>query len=590
MSDHRTIRPSRVIVELIRQQPRRYGASLLLWVAIWTMPIIVGLVVARYFDALTGSRTATGLTAVVAAIVVYALARVSVIWSAMRLHANVLFRAGAGIQRRMMRWIYRLPGARPVTESGGEVVSRFRDDVNHIVEALDFTVDLVGAAVSGIAALVILWRIDTTMTLVVVAPGVAVIVIASRTGTIVRRYRKAARDATEAITGFLGETLGSVQAIKVAGVETQMLEHFDALNETRKHMMVRDRTLTEGLHAVFRNTVNLGTGLILVLAAGTLATPDGLTVGEFSLFVFLLTRITDSAYFIGRYIAQLKQAGVSMERVVDLLPGARWQDLMGAPIEALEDPDPPVVPHRDAPELARLEVRGLSYRYPGTRARIEGIDLEIHAGEFVVVTGRIGSGKTTLLRTLLGLLPADAGTITWNGEPIDDPATFMVPPRTAYTPQVPRLFSMTLRDNLVLGEHRTDAEIRDAIAAAILDRDLADMPDGLDTMVGPRGVRLSGGQVQRAAAARMFLRHPQLLVFDDLSSALDVETEAALWDRLFDQGSNATALVVSNRRAALERADRVVVLAEGKVAAAGTATELRTHPEFRRLWFGDETA
>ena len=182
--------------------------------------------------------------------------------------------------------------------------------------------------------------------------------------------------------------------------------------------------------------------------------------------------------------------------------------------------------------LRELRVEGLTYHYPGTPAGIADVDLVLPGGSFTVVTGRIGSGKTTLLRAILGLLPADAGTVRWNGEVVADPAESFVPPRAAYTPQVPRLFSLSLRDNLLLGRTDPEERVEEAIRAAVLEPDLAGMPAGLATMVGPLGVRLSGGQVQRAAAARMFLRRPELLVVDDLSSALDVETEKLLWERL----------------------------------------------------------
>ena len=595
MRPHLPTRPPtlRIIVTLIRRQPLRYVVSATAFALLWIMPIIPGLIAAAFFDSLGDESAGVDVATLVAAIWAWALARIALLFLGMWNHSHLLFRAEALLRRNMMEWIYELPGAHPVDESSGEVIARFRDDVEHTGEALDFTVDLIGSLLLASVSFVILFSVDARMALLVIAPLALVVLITDRAGSRIRRYRTAARDATEQITGFLGETLGAAQSVKVAGAEGDMLRHFAELNEHRRRMMVRDRTFTAALESVFWNTVNIGTGLILILAAGTIAlTGDaGLTIGEFALFVYLLGLVTDAVYFIGIFITKTKQAGVSLERMVKLLPGATWRNLVTGRDLELEEAGAPVVvavTPSDRRRLERLEIRGLTYHHPGTTSGLTDVDLTVERGEFVVVTGRIGAGKTTLLRVILGLLPADAGEIRWNGEVVTDLAQFMTPPHTAYTPQVPRLFSMTLRENLLLGNDAGSGDLSASVHTATLEQDLIGMPEGLDTTVGPRGVRLSGGQMQRSAAARMFLRRPELLVFDDLSSALDVETEAVLWQRLFRDFAGATALVVSHRKPALRRADRIIVLRNGRIEATGTAAELlRNSAEFRRMWSGD---
>jgi len=256
-------------------------------------------------------------------------------------------------------------------------------------------------------------------------------------------------------------------------------------------------------------------------------------------------------------------------------------------------------------ELHLLEVKNLSFQYPvdseqsahGSRLTDYGlrdISFTLPRGSFTVITGRIGSGKTTLLRVLLGLLAKECGEILWNGELVVNPADFFVPPRLAYMPQLPRLFSERLRDNILLGLLEEEVDLRGAMDTAVLAPDIATLENGLDTVVGPRGVRLSGGQVQRAAAARMLVRQPQLLVFDDLSSALDVETEKQLWNNLtqksdFFKKSDflPTFLVVSHRRLALQRAGQIIVLADGRITAQGTLDELLDNsPNMQAIWHG----
>jgi ATP-binding cassette subfamily B protein len=584
-----TVKTPRLIAGLAGNFRWRWGANVLLWTAVWNMPILVGLITREFFDSLEGDAGFT-IPTLVALVVAYGLGRIAVVVLAMHNDVHFMFRVGALLRRNMFARILTLPGAQAVDEAQGELITRFREDVEHVEETTSWTVDMVGASVFAVLAVAILASIDAGMTLLVFLPLVVVIVLAERAGTAIRRYREAAREATGRVTEALGEAFASVQSIKVAGAEQSIIDHLSDLNEDRRHLMVRDRVLQGVLEAMFWNTINVGTGLILLVAAARLSGDGSFTVGDFALFVFFMASASDTVHIVGLFIARLRQAGVSLQRMTGVLRGGEPSMLVAhADLELRGDlPALPEAPRTPAGRLEELTVRGLSFHYPGTTNGIDDVDLELRRGSFTVVTGRIGSGKTTLLRAILGLVEADRGEVTWNGVLVDEPDRFFVPPHAAYTPQVPRLFSMSLRDNLLMGLGVGDDELMTAIEAAVMGADMEHMPAGLDTQVGPQGVRLSGGQVQRTAAARMLVRKTDLLVFDDLSSALDVETEKRLWEGLLRDDPDVTSLVVSHRHPALRRADQIVVMVDGRVESAGTLDELlATSPELQRLWMGD---
>jgi ABC-type multidrug transport system fused ATPase/permease subunit len=463
-------------------------------------------------------------------------------------------------------------------------VTHFRDDVDDIAEYVENWVDFWGLAVFALVALGVMLAVHPLLTVLISVPLGLTLLLTNLLRPHIRTVRRRSREATGRVTDFIGELFGSAQAVKIAGRERAVLEHFEVLNHRRRKAALKDALVTELFKSVTDNMVNVATGIMLLLAAGSLR--DGsFTVGDFALFVAYLPRLTHIMSFVGAMMVQHKRTGISFERLLRLARDADPKALVTSRNLHLSGSSPAFLEERPSPlPLERLSVQGLGYRYPGSRAGIFDIDLTLKRGSFTVVTGRVGAGKTTLLRVLTGLLPREGGEIRWNGEPVEDPGSFFVPPRSAYTGQVPRLFSDTLRENIVMGRRHREAQLHSALELSVLTPDIARLELGLDTEVGSRGVKLSGGQVQRSAAARMFMRDAELLMFDDLSSALDAATERELWDGIFTRG-DATCLVVSHRRAALQKADQIIVLKDGRVEACGTLPELlEFSSEMQYLW------
>lgn len=265
--------------------------------------------------------------------------------------------------------------------------------------------------------------------------------------------------------------------------------------------------------------------------------------------------------------------------VVTEAPGVRaWQqattdfaggtDLMALPpgVDLVSGAAPePATPARVP--LERLELRGYTAVHDDGTLGATGVDLVVERGELVLLVGQVGSGKSSLLSSLAGLID-HRGSLSWNGRPVEDAESFLRPSQVAHVAQVPRVLSGTFADNILLGHDRA---LTQPVATARLAEDVADA-GGPDAVIGHRGVRLSGGQVQRLALARALATDAELLLADDVSSALDAATEIELWAAL--RGRHTTVIGATSKRAALAQADRVVVLVDGELAAVGPWSDL----------------
>ena len=579
---------------LLRTEPWRYLANVTLWVIIYLAPVVPGLLTAVLRRPHRDAPAGLDVPTLIALLLGYAVSSVANIFLAIWNDVHFRFRMASRLRINAQSRILELPGATAVPGSTGDAITRFREDVEQFEETLSWTVDVIGSILFSTVSLWILASIDAQLTLVVFAPLVVVVVLAERAGSMVERARRQAREATGEVTGAIGEIFGGIQAVKLAGAEDRVVGHLRRLNQERQKVMVRDRVLEEGLDALFWNTVNLGTGLVLLLAADRIGQPGELTVGDFALFVYFMGFITENVHVLG-----------SLHRPVPADPGGdgtHARPLGGAPPQRLAEPvdlhlddaEPAVVPPTNDGHnrLTLLETIGLSYRHPDTGRGVNGDRPDHPAGSFTVIAGRIGSGKTTLLRAMLGLVVPDAGEIRWNGRGSPTRACSW----SRQGPPTPRRCRASLLDDAAR-QPRSRARSRrcrdrPALRTAVLDDDIADMPDGWR----PRSDRL--GFVSPGAKCSAPPRRGRCSVERTCSCSTTCHRHST-WRRSgpYGHGCSPTRAMSpvwwSHTGGRLcGRADQIVVLDDGAVVAVGGALDwlLATNDVMRAIWSADEAS
>ncbi|MGR6317870.1 ABC transporter ATP-binding protein [Micromonospora soli] len=378
------------------------------------------------------------------------------------------------------------------------------------------------------------------------------------------RLERSARGTVKARAAFataLVSSLSAARTVKLAGATGPVLHHLAALDTVRS-----DRQRREIAMQVWaRSTPSLASGLLPIAAWG-LYLAGGLSAGATLVAVSTLGAARWFAWTTASLVSNYPSARVWTRRTVAMTGVAAYSAAVPQVDLAAGTAPAPEPPPRHP--LRRLELAGFGALHSDGILAARDVDLTVERGQLVLVVGPVGSGKSSLLRALAGIVH-HTGTLRWNGEPVTEPELFLRPNQVGYVGQLPRVLSGTVADNIALG-HQVDAA--DAVTTAQLDHDLAAAGGGLGLLIGHKGTRLSGGQLQRLALARALAPRTELLVADDVSSALDVTTELALWAALREHG--VTVVGSTAKRAALVRADHVVVLVDGTVAAQGRWRDL----------------
>ena len=545
----------RVVRHMMGVRKGAYWGGGVIWWGFVLAPLLVGVLLERLFDALDDGGPALLFLAAVTGVEVaraVSLPLVGWVFEPFWGHTETVLRTN--VLRAQLHPDPAQRGA-PITDAAA-AMPLFRDDPEHVARATDFWLTLVATGGIALVALGVIATIDPLVAMAVALP----LLLASASGYLiapmVRRRRAEDRTVTGEVTGFLGEAFGAVTTVTTAGAAPALLRRLAELCERRRVTAVRDRVAGQLLSAVgaAAGDVALGAGLL----AAALVVGADLTAGQVALLAAYAQLLAGVPRHWAGWLTVRRHADVSVERLRGAVADRDVGHLI-APIGPVPLMPPPVERHPlpPAPRAPRLQLVGLVTQTPDGQ-RLGPIDLDVPSGGFAVVTGHVAAGKTTLVRAVLGLAPLLEGEIRWDGEVVD-PSRWMTPPRAAYVAQVPTLFSEALDDNLRLGWDVAEADVHAALDAAAARELVGELEYGLDTRLGPRGVRLSGGQAHRVAAARALVAGSALVVADDLSAALDAETEATLLDRILGDRSR-TMLVVSHRPSVIERADVVLDL------------------------------
>ena len=439
----------------------------------------------------------------------------------------------------------------------GDLMARATNDVEAVQRYLSHGFRMFLSALLGFSlSMVAMCLYDWQLTLYALLPMPVMTLILRLVGGKVRTRYRLVQEQFAAMSTCLQENLSGVRVVKAFARHRREIDRFTRLND---EYVERNRRLIYIYSTFFPFTFLIsGLSMVFILWLGGARVVEGtLTLGAFVAFNAYLIRMSRPMMMMGRIVDEYQRAMASMRRIESVLK------------------ERPQTSQHQAGDLAvqgEIEFRRASFAYNG-QAVLRDIDIRVPAGSTLAIVGRVGSGKSTLARLIPRLIQAGEGQIFIDGKPIEQIPLHAFRDAIGYVPQDTFLFSESIRDNIALDAAAPDAVER-AIEVAQLAADLKAFPQGLETIVGERGVTLSGGQKQRTALARSVVRQPKILILDDALASVDTRTEEQILKRLRAVMAERTTILIAHRISTVMGADHIVVLDQGRVVEEGTHDQL----------------
>ena len=462
-----------------------------------------------------------------------------------------------------------------IANPSGSIISRVNNDINGVRMLMGFgLLQLVNSLAMLSLAPYRMYEISPELTLYV---GIPLLIAFLLPQVALRRLRQLQREQMQTMQDLSDSTVESYNGLDTLRSYRALNwaeQRFEQFSERVKHLAIRMSTIRAFFMPILAHVVN-ALKVMLVLVAGVMVIKAELSMGQFIAYTLYLSMLlpplmgmTFMMFVIQRGLTALG----SLETVFATRPD-------------LPEVDPTA--ERNLPQLLQtgLRVTGLSYAYPDepTKPVLQDVGFSVRPGEIVGIFGAIGSGKTTLVNIINHYLKPPINTITLDGIDISAISQATLRQHIVTVSQEPFLFSASIRDNVSFAADQVAAgEVESALSAAAMNNDLAHFPAGLETIAGEKGINLSGGQKQRIALARSLLKPCDLLILDDVMSAVDHETERYLIEQIYAFQHARSLLIVSHRISVLEQADRIIVLEDGQISASGQHSELIQQPGIYR--------